>query len=87
VGAIAGSAILRALSNDKLEDFLGVVKLAEGITPVQGFGVEFFLALILVLVVCGVCDAAKPDNKAITPLIIGVAVTVSHLVGVSTDQK
>ncbi|XP_012056030.1 PREDICTED: aquaporin AQPAn.G [Atta cephalotes] len=82
VGAIAGSAILRALSNDKLEDFLGVVKLAEGITPVQGFGVEFFLALILVLVVCGVCDAAKPDNKAITPLIIGVAVTVSHLVGV-----
>ncbi|XP_018395012.1 PREDICTED: aquaporin AQPAn.G-like isoform X2 [Cyphomyrmex costatus] len=82
-GAIAGSAILRALSNDKLEDFLGVVELADGTTPVQGFGVEFFLALMLVLVVCGVCDAAKPDNKPITPLIIGVAVTVGHLVGIS----
>jgi aquaporin related protein len=81
-GAIAGSAILRALSADTREDSLGVVKLNE-ITPVQGLGVEFFLALILVLVVCGACDAAKPDSKGIAPLIIGLAVTVAHIVGVS----
>ncbi|XP_070515943.1 aquaporin AQPAn.G isoform X1 [Cardiocondyla obscurior] len=81
-GAIAGSAILRALSASTMEDFLGVVKLSHGITPVQGFGVEFFLALILVLVVCGACDAAKPDSKGIAPLIIGLAVTVGHIVGI-----
>jgi len=83
VGAIAGSAILRALSADTMENYLGVVKLSNGVTPVQGFGVEFFLALILVLVICGACDAAKPDSKGIAPLIIGLAVTVGHIVGVS----
>ncbi|KAL6258689.1 hypothetical protein P5V15_010641 [Pogonomyrmex californicus] len=82
VGAIAGSAILRALSPDTMENFLGVVKLSTGTTPVQGLGVEFFLALILVLVVCGACDAAKPDSKGIAPLIIGLSVSVSHIVGV-----
>lgn len=84
-GAVAGSAILRALSAEKMQhvDHMGVVKLAEEITPVQGLGVEFFLALILVLVVCGACDAAKPDSKGIAPLIIGLAVTVGHITGVS----
>ncbi|XP_020279436.1 aquaporin AQPAn.G-like isoform X2 [Pseudomyrmex gracilis] len=82
VGAIAGSAILRALSPETMETVLGVVKLSEGITPVQGFGVEFLLAFILVLVVCGACDAAKPDSKGVAPLIIGLAVTVGHIVGV-----
>ncbi|XP_032677822.1 aquaporin AQPAn.G-like isoform X3 [Odontomachus brunneus] len=81
-GAITGSAILRALSSDEMEMVLGVVSLSPGISPVQGFGVEFFLALILVLVVCGACDAAKPDSKGIAPLIIGLAVTVGHIVGV-----
>lgn len=81
-GAIAGSAILRALSAERMEGVLGVVGLAEGVTPVQGLGIEFFLALILVIVVCGACDAAKPESKGVAPLIIGLAVTVGHLVGV-----
>ncbi|XP_019700939.1 aquaporin AQPAn.G isoform X1 [Harpegnathos saltator] len=81
-GAIAGSAILRALSSDGMEDALGVVSLSPGVSAVQGFGVEFFLALILVLVVCGACDGAKPDSKGVAPLIIGLAVTVGHIVGV-----
>lgn len=83
-GAIVGSAILRALSIEMLET-LGVVSLSR-ISPVQGFGVEFFLALILVLVVCGACDAAKPDSKGTAPLIIGLTVTVGHLMGVSVVQ-
>ncbi|XP_071644545.1 aquaporin AQPAn.G isoform X2 [Temnothorax americanus] len=81
-GAIAGSAIIRALSADTMEAFLGVVKLSHGITPVQGFGIEFFLALLLVLVVCGACDAAKPDSKGIAPLLIGLSVSVGHLAGI-----
>ncbi|XP_011883199.1 PREDICTED: aquaporin AQPAn.G isoform X2 [Vollenhovia emeryi] len=81
-GAIAGSSILRALSPNRMDMFMGEVKLSEGVTPVQGFGVEFFLALILVLVVCGACDAAKPDSKGLAPLIIGLTVTVCHIVGI-----
>lgn len=79
---MAGSGVLKALSPEKMEGALGVVSLSPGVTPVQGFGIEFFLALILVLVVCGACDAAKPQSKGIAPLIIGLAVTVGHLVGV-----
>ncbi|CAK9799927.1 Aquaporin AQPAn.G [Anthophora quadrimaculata] len=82
VGAIAGSSILRALSPERMENALGVVSLSPGVTPVQGFGIEFFLAFILVLVVSGACDTAKPDSKGIAPLIIGLAVSVGHLVGV-----
>ncbi|XP_066591095.1 aquaporin AQPAn.G isoform X2 [Prorops nasuta] len=81
-GGIAGSAVLRALSPETMEGSLGTVSLATGITPVQGLGIEFFLALILVVVVCGACDPAKPDSKGIAPLIIGISVTVGHLVGV-----
>ncbi|XP_043274712.1 aquaporin AQPAn.G-like isoform X2 [Venturia canescens] len=81
-GAIAGSAVLRALSPEQMENALGVVALAPGVTPVQGLGFEFFLALILVMVVCGACDDAKPDSKGVAPLIIGLAVTIGHLAGV-----
>lgn len=80
LGAISGSAILRALSTEKAA--LGVVEVAKDLTPVQGMGVEAFLDFILVLVVCGACDAGKPDSKGVAPLIIGLAVTVGHIVGV-----
>lgn len=82
-GAIAGSAALRAVSAERMEAKLGVVSLAPGVTPVQGCGVEFFLALILVLVVCGACDPGKFECKGTAPLIIGLAVVVGHIVGVS----
>ncbi|XP_034188360.1 aquaporin [Osmia lignaria lignaria] len=82
IGAIAGSGVLRALSPERMEGALGVVSLSDDVTPVQGFGIEFFLALILVLVVCGACDPAKHYSKGIAPLIIGLSVLVGHLVGV-----
>ncbi|XP_011498051.1 PREDICTED: aquaporin isoform X2 [Ceratosolen solmsi marchali] len=81
-GAIAGSAVLRALSSERMESSLGAVALKNDVTPVQGLGVEFFLALILVLVVCGACDPGKPESKPLAPLIIGLAVTVGHIVGI-----
>ncbi|XP_012238039.1 aquaporin AQPAn.G isoform X1 [Bombus impatiens] len=82
IGAVAGSGILKALSPERMEHVLGVVSLSPGVTPVQGFGIEFFLAFALVLVVCGACDAAKPDSKGIAPLIIGFTVSVCHIVGI-----
>ncbi|XP_015599465.1 aquaporin isoform X2 [Cephus cinctus] len=81
VGAIAGSAVLRALSLESIPR--GTVALAKGdFNSAQGLGVEFFLALILVVVVCGACDAGKPDSKGIAPLIIGLTVTLCHIVGI-----
>ncbi|KAJ8682723.1 hypothetical protein QAD02_018515 [Eretmocerus hayati] len=81
-GAIAGSAVLRALTDNEYVDKIGALKLESNTSPVQGFGVEFFLAFILVLVVCGACDPGKPESKSLAPLIIGLAVTVGHIVGI-----
>ncbi|XP_033229415.1 aquaporin isoform X2 [Belonocnema kinseyi] len=82
-GAIAGSSFLRALSTEEnfLEQRLGAVSLSK-ITAVQGFGIEFFLALVLVVVVCGACDSGKPESKGIAPLIIGLVVAACHLIAV-----
>ncbi|KAL7288589.1 hypothetical protein TKK_0017326 [Trichogramma kaykai] len=79
-GAIAGSTVLLALSPS--EQSLGEVLLKNNTTPVQGFGVEFFLAFILVFVVCGACDPNKPESKPLAPLIIGLAVAIGHIVGI-----
>ncbi|XP_046417405.1 aquaporin AQPAn.G-like isoform X2 [Neodiprion fabricii] len=83
-GAIAGSAIVRALSTDsaEMQEFLGTVGHELPVRVEQALGVEFFLGLVLVLVVCGACDGAKPDSKGIAPIIIGFAVTVGHFVGI-----
>lgn len=82
-GAIAGSAVLRALSDEVnfSENKLGAVGLNK-LTPVQGFGIEFFLCLILVMVVCGACDGGKPESKGVAPLIIGLTVSACHLIAV-----
>lgn len=82
VGAIAGSALVRALSPDTMQGYLGIVGLQAGVSPVQGLGVEFFLGLVLVLVVCGATDGAKPESRGVAPVIIGLAITVGHFVGV-----
>ncbi|XP_031787718.1 aquaporin AQPAn.G isoform X1 [Nasonia vitripennis] len=81
-GAIAGSAVLRALTSPEKEMVLGAVALKNGTDGAKGMGVEFFLAFILVLVVCGACDPGKPEAKPLAPLIIGLAVTVGHIVGI-----
>ncbi|XP_044019802.1 aquaporin AQPAn.G-like isoform X2 [Aphidius gifuensis] len=81
-GAIAGSGVLYTLSTDNTTSSIGVVSLVPGLVPFKGFAIEFFLALILVMVVCGACDPAKPESKGIAPLIIGLAVTVGHIVGI-----
>ncbi|XP_043467840.1 aquaporin AQPAe.a isoform X3 [Leptopilina heterotoma] len=82
-GAIAGSAILRAFSDEGnfSENKLGAVGLNR-LTPIQGFGIEFFLCLILVMVVCGACDGGKPESKGVAPLIIGLTVSACHLIAV-----
>ncbi|XP_060526618.1 aquaporin AQPAe.a isoform X2 [Cylas formicarius] len=79
-GSLAGSATLMALTPEEWHDLgLGITTVNPVLKPVQGFGIEFFLGFLLVLVVCGVCDPNRPDAKAAGPLAIGLAVTLGHL--------
>ncbi|XP_044259379.1 aquaporin AQPAn.G [Tribolium madens] len=79
LGALAGSAVLKALTPEALHENLGNTQLGKGFTPIQGFGVEFFLGFVLILVICGVCDPNKPQAKPAATLAIGMAVAVGHL--------
>lgn len=79
VGAVAGTATLKVLLNEKYHQGLGNTQLAEGVTPLQGLGFEFFLGFVLVLTVFGVCDVFKPDSRFLAPLSIGLAVALGHL--------
>ncbi|XP_034558493.1 aquaporin-1-like [Notolabrus celidotus] len=80
LGAVAGSAIVYGIG-PKTTDSLGVNKL-NGITPGQGFVVEFLLTLQLVLCVLAVTDKRR-DVNGFAPLAIGLSVGLGHLAGIS----
>jgi len=82
VGGITGAAILRGLVPESVRGggSLGATGL-DGITPAQGFGVEMFITMVVVLTVFA---AAADENNAINvkgsaPVAIGLAVTAGHL--------
>ncbi|KAL3280065.1 hypothetical protein HHI36_017572 [Cryptolaemus montrouzieri] len=79
LGALAGSAILKALTPEGDQGGLGKTMLSSKITEPQAIGVEFLLGFVLVLTVCGVCDPNRPEAKPIAALAIGMAVTLGHL--------
>ncbi|KAL1512596.1 hypothetical protein ABEB36_002162 [Hypothenemus hampei] len=80
LGALAGSATLKALlPEDWHNTGLGMTMLNGKINALQGFGFEFFLGFVLVLVVSGVCDPNRPEAKAAGPLAIGLAVALGHM--------
>ncbi|KOB69798.1 Aquaporin-3, partial [Operophtera brumata] len=71
-GAAAGSGLLKALTPERAAGKLGVTALGTDVTPLQGFGIEFFLGFVLIFVICG----------ATAPLAIGLTVTLGHLLAV-----
>jgi len=75
--------MLQALTPMEAQKGLGITKLADGVTPVQGFGIEFFLGFVLVLVVFGVCDVNRPEVKGLAPVAIGLTIAMGHLAVVS----
>ncbi|EDW90917.1 aquaporin AQPAn.G [Drosophila yakuba] len=79
LGAIAGTAAVKILIDQDYYNGLGHTSLATNISELQGLGIEFFLGLLLVLVVFGACDPHKPDSRYTAPLAIGMAVTLGHL--------
>uniref|UniRef100_UPI0037E9C4C5 aquaporin-1-like n=1 Tax=Semicossyphus pulcher TaxID=241346 RepID=UPI0037E9C4C5 len=80
LGAVAGSAIVFGVRPKTIES-LGVNQL-NGISPAQGFGVEFLLTLQLVLCVLAVTDRRR-DVNGFAPLAIGLSVGLGHLAGIS----
>ncbi|KAJ8941129.1 hypothetical protein NQ318_004248 [Aromia moschata] len=83
LGALAGSAVLKSLTPESLHGGgLGNTQIKEILSPVQGFGMEFFLGFVLVLTVCGVCDQNRPEAKPAGPLAIGLSVALGHLAAI-----
>lgn len=79
--------MLQALTPIDAQKELGITKLADGVTPVQGFGIEFFLGFVLVLVVFGVCDVNRPEVKGLAPIVIGLTIAMGHLAVVSMQLR
>ncbi|XP_022613976.1 aquaporin-1-like [Seriola dumerili] len=79
LGAVAGSAIVYGI-RPETTDSLGVNKL-NGISPGQGYVIEFLLTLQLVLCVLAVTDKRR-DVSGYAPLAIGLSVGLGHLAGI-----
>jgi aquaporin related protein len=77
--------LLQALTPLAAQKNLGITLLADGVTPVQGFGIEYFLGFVLVLVVFGVCDMNRSEVKGLAPVAIGLTIAMGHLAVVSTN--
>lgn len=83
------SDIVQAVTPEAFGAVLGNTQLAskQGITAAQGFGVEFLLGFVLVLVVFAVCDPNRPECKYAAPLAIGLTVALGHLATVSIHKR
>uniref|UniRef100_A0A665U4S1 Aquaporin-1-like n=1 Tax=Echeneis naucrates TaxID=173247 RepID=A0A665U4S1_ECHNA len=79
LGAVAGSAIVYG-TRPETTDSLGINKL-NGISPGQGFVMEFLLTLQLVLCVLAVTDKRR-EVSGYAPLAIGLSVGLGHLAGI-----
>lgn len=82
LGAIAGTAFLKAVTPPDFQATLGSTAINDSLTTQQGLGVEFLLGFVLVFVVFGVTDPNKPDSKIPASLAIGLTVAVGHFASV-----
>ncbi|XP_076161294.1 aquaporin AQPAn.G isoform X2 [Ptiloglossa arizonensis] len=81
-GAIAGSAVLKALIPESPIHGLGATALAPRITYGQGVFIEAIVTFLLLLVVHAVTDPKRTDTKGWAPLAIGLTITVAHMAAV-----
>lgn len=79
VGAIIGSALLKAFTPEKQIGSLGATTMGEGVTEGQAVGIEFFITFALVLTVFASCDSKRTDLAGSFPLTIGFSITMAHM--------
>ena len=81
LGAISGSAIVRAMTPDQFEGKLGMTLITNGVSLFQAFIVEFFVTFILCYTVHAICDRERDDVGGSKALAAGFATTVGCLFG------
>jgi len=85
IGGLIGAALLKAFLGDLVDPTKGVGVTSLGmkgqISVGQGFGIEFFITFVLVLVVfASAADGNNsPNVKGSAPLAIGLSITTCHL--------
>lgn len=83
LGAVIGAGLLLVLAPENMRgaDGLGKTALGEGVTAGQGFGIEFLITFVLVMVVFGAAadDNNAPNVKGSAPLAIGLSITTCHM--------
>jgi len=83
LGGLLGGALLMALvpEESRGKGGLGSTQLGEGVSAAQGFGIEFVISFVLVMVVFGAAaDGNNAANvKGSPPLAIGLSITACHL--------
>jgi len=86
LGALVGAALLLVLTGQESKETpsIGAVGLNAKVSAGAGFGIEFFITFVLVLVVYAA--AADENNagsvKGSAPLAIGFAISIGHLFAV-----
>jgi len=81
IGAIAGAALLKAVTPDGGGN-LGITEPNENVTPAQAFGIEFIITFILLMVIFASTDKNRDDIGGSVPLAIGLTVTACHLAAI-----
>merc|ERR1711983_737014 len=81
IGAVAGAGILYGVTPETVRGTLGSNGLAEGVKPLAGVVMELLMSMLLVLVVhASAVDGGNKTSPMVAPLLIGLTVTVAHLV-------
>jgi len=81
IGAILGSAILKGILPDPMDDGLGANGLATNVTAGKGFGLEVIMTFLLMFTVMAMIDPGRVSN-GFAPLAIGLSIFIAHLIGI-----
>ncbi|CAG7725774.1 unnamed protein product, partial [Allacma fusca] len=74
ISAITAIAVLKAMTPDKSQGGYGVIKIVDGMSELQGFGIEFVSTFILLFTIFSVSDENRNDIQGSTPLAIGLCI-------------
>lgn len=82
LGAVAGTYLLEFVTPDAAIKGLGKTTVNPLLQPGQGFIVEAFITLVLILVIHSVCDEVGRSNVVTPALSIGLTIAAAHLAAI-----